>query len=56
MATKLGNQEVTIDSNIKVIKHYIKLAQKRGLIINIDPEEIKIKQHRSHRYQARILL
>lgn len=49
LATKLGNQEVTIDSNIKVIKHYIKLAQKRGLIINIDPEEIKIKQHRSHR-------
>lgn len=49
LATKLGNQEVTIDSNIKVIKQYIKLAKKRGLIINIDPEQIKIRQHRSHR-------
>ncbi|MDO4763533.1 MAG: tyrosine-type recombinase/integrase, partial [Flavobacteriaceae bacterium] len=49
LASKLGNQEVTIDSNIKVIKHYIKLAKKKGLIINIDIEQIKIRQHRSHR-------
>lgn len=49
LATKLGNQEATIDSNIKVIKHYIKLAKKKGLIINIDLERIKIRQHRSHR-------
>lgn len=49
LASKLGNQEVTIDSNIKVIKHYIQLAKKRGLILNIDVEQIKIKQHRSHR-------
>lgn len=46
---KKKNQEVTIDSNIKVIKSYIKLAKKRGHIINIDLDEIKIKQHRSHR-------
>lgn len=49
LSSKLKNQEVTIDSNIKVIKHYIKLAKKRGLILNIDLERIKIRQHRSHR-------
>lgn len=49
LANQLGNQEVTIDSNIKVIKHYIKLAKKRGIILNIDIEQIKIRQHRSHR-------
>lgn len=46
---QLKNQEVTIDSNIKVIKHYIKIAKKKGLIVNVDLEQIKIKQHRSHR-------
>ncbi len=49
LSKKLGNQEVTIDSNIKVLKHYISLAKKRGLIVNIDIERIRIKQHRSHR-------
>lgn len=43
------NAEVTVDSNIKVVKHYIKIAKKRGFIINIDVEDIKIKQHKSHR-------
>ena len=43
------NSEVTVDSNVKVIKHYIKLAKKRGYVINIDIEDIKIKQHRSNR-------
>ena len=46
---KKNNAEVTVDSNIKVIKHYIKIAKKRGFIINIDVEDIKIKQHKSHR-------
>uniref|UniRef100_UPI0030ED3F7B tyrosine-type recombinase/integrase n=2 Tax=Riemerella anatipestifer TaxID=34085 RepID=UPI0030ED3F7B len=49
LSAKLKNQSVTIDSNIKVIKHYIKLAKKRGVMINVDLERIKIKQHRSHR-------
>ncbi|WP_230862107.1 site-specific integrase, partial [Elizabethkingia meningoseptica] len=46
---KKDNQEVTIDNNIKILKHYIKLAKKRGLLVNIDLEDIKIRQHRSHR-------
>lgn len=45
----LKNQEVTIDSNIKIIKSYIKIAKKRGYQINVDLEDIKIRQHRSHR-------
>lgn len=44
-----GNAEVTVDSNVKIVKHYIKIAKKRGYQINIDVEDIKIKQHRSHR-------
>lgn len=44
-----SNAEVTIDSNVKIVKHYIKLAKKRGFQINIDLDDIKIKQHRSHR-------
>ncbi|WP_418124206.1 tyrosine-type recombinase/integrase [Chryseobacterium sp. PTM-20240506] len=44
-----GNAEVTVDSNVKIVKHYIKMAKKRGYQINIDVEDIKIKQHRSHR-------
>ena len=39
---------MTIDSNIKIVKHYIKLA-KKGFVINIDLDDIKIKQHKSHR-------
>jgi len=46
---KKDNQEVTIDNNIKILKHYIKLAKKRGLLVNIDLDDIKIRQHRSHR-------
>lgn len=46
---KLQNGAATIDSNIKIIKHYIRIAKKRGLIVNIDLENIKIRQHRSHR-------
>lgn len=55
LAVNLNNQEVTIDSNIKVIKHYIKIAKKRGIIVNIDLEQIKIKQHRSHRVNLSLL-
>ncbi|WP_278381025.1 site-specific integrase [Chryseobacterium arthrosphaerae] len=44
-----GNSEVTVDSNVKIVKHYIKIAKKRGYQINIDVEDIKIKQHKSHR-------
>ena len=43
------NAEVTVDSNVKVVKHYIKIAKKRGFLINIDLEDIKLKTHRSHR-------
>ncbi len=50
-----NNAEVTIDSNIKAIKHYIKIAKKRGIIVNIDTDEIKIKQHRSHRTNLSLL-
>lgn len=49
LGTKKENQEVTIDNNIKILKHYIKLAKKRGLVINVDLDDIIIKQHRSHR-------
>lgn len=49
LGTKMENQEVTIDNNIKILKHYIKLAKKRGLVINVDLDDIIIKQHRSHR-------
>lgn len=49
LGTKKDNQEVTIDNNIKILKHYIKLAKKRGLVINVDLDDIIIKQHRSHR-------
>lgn len=49
LSSKKGNAEVTIDSNIKIIKHYIKIAKKRGFVINIDLDDIKIKQHKSHR-------
>lgn len=52
---KKNNAEVTVDSNIKVIKHYIKIAKKRGFIINIDIEDIKIKHHRSHRTNLTIV-
>ena len=50
----IGNAEVTIDSNIKVIKHYLKIAKKRGYIINVDLDDIKIKHHRSHRTNLNI--
>lgn len=46
---KKGNSEVTVDSNIKIIKHYIKIAKKRGFLINIDTDDIKIRQHKSQR-------
>lgn len=49
-----GNSEVTVDSNVKIIKHYIKIAKKRGFQINIDVEDIKIKQHKSHRTNLNI--
>lgn len=52
---KKTNAEVTVDSNVKVVKHYIKLAKKRGFVINIDIEDIKIKQHKSHRTNLTII-
>lgn len=47
--SKKDNAEVTVDSNVKVVKHYIKIAKKRGFLINIDLEDIKLRSHRSHR-------
>ncbi len=39
---KLGNAHTTINSNIKVVKQYIKLAVKFGIKIGVDLEDIKV--------------
>lgn len=51
---RIGNSSVTIDNNIKVIKQYLKIAEKKGIPLAIDREEIKIKHHRSNRINLSI--
>lgn len=38
---KIGNNRTTENSNIKIIKHYLKTASKYGITLNLDLDEIK---------------
>ncbi len=38
---KLGNNKTTENSNIKIIKHYLKTAQRYGILLNLDLDDLK---------------
>ena len=39
---RLGNSATTINSNIKIIKHYLSIASKYGIVLNLDLDQVKI--------------
>ncbi|MFK8298008.1 tyrosine-type recombinase/integrase [Capnocytophaga cynodegmi] len=49
MAKECGNNANTIDSNLKTLKKYLYMAEKYGIRLNIDIDDIKTRTHRSNR-------
>lgn len=46
---KLKNTEPTINTFVKSFKKYLKIAQKKGIITQLDLDEVKVKQFRGNR-------
>ena len=49
MAKECKNNANTIDSNLKTLKKYLHMAEKYGIRLNIDTDDIKTRTHRSNR-------
>lgn len=39
---RIGNAPTTVNSNIKIIKHYLSIASKYGIVLNVELEHIKV--------------
>lgn len=39
---RIGNSPTTVNSNIKIIKHYLNIASKYGIVLNVELEHIKV--------------
>lgn len=40
--SRLGNAPTTVNSNIKIIKHYLNIASKYGIVLNLDLQHVKV--------------
>ncbi|MEC5157024.1 tyrosine-type recombinase/integrase [Chryseobacterium sp. MP_3.2] len=40
--SRIGNAATTVNSNIKIIKHYLNIASKYGIVLNINLEMVKV--------------
>ncbi len=40
--SRIGNSATTVNSNIKIIKHYLNIASKYGIILNLDLDMVRI--------------
>lgn len=49
MSAQCKNNPNTIDSNLKTLKKYLRMAQKYGIRLNIDIDDIQTRTHRSNR-------